>query len=191
MMRASETMPAFESVKAQIREAFAGVPYPGAEHLINSYEGEEPFRVENDFKSKRDWRALDPEFIDQSPDGLASALNFFSHEAFRFYLPAYLIADLDHRLKRVNPVFHLTHGLDDLSSRERINPQRYGDKTWAYYARERFSAFTREQAAAVVAYLTLKRDTNDWERGDIAEALRNYWSERAVTPDKNSRNSAR
>ena len=31
--------------------------------------------------------------IDRAPDGFGSALSFFSDEAFRFYLPAYLIAD--------------------------------------------------------------------------------------------------
>ena len=183
MMRASETMPLSESVKAQIREAFADVPYPGDGSLINSNEGDEPFRVENDFRGERDWRALDPEFIDQSPGGLASALSFFSHEAFRFYLPAYLIADLDGGLQRVNPVFHLTHGLDESSRREPINPQRYGDKRWADFARERFGTFSHEQAAAVVAYLTLK-SPNECERNRIEEALRNYWNERATSSGK-------
>jgi len=44
--------------------------------------------------------ATDPfsTFLDRSPGGLASALSMFSHEAFRFYLPAYLIADIDGKL---------------------------------------------------------------------------------------------
>ena len=62
-----------------------------------------------------DWQSLSPQFIDGSPDGLASALCFFSHAAFQFYLPAYLIADADGLLERVDPVYFLTHGKERAS----------------------------------------------------------------------------
>ena len=114
-------MPDKETVKQQIRAAFTRVEYPGDWCLRGSNEGDEPLWVERDFKGKTDWRTLEPGFIDQSPDGLASALSFFSDEAFHFYLPAYLIADLDGNLERSDPVFHLTHGLGAASRRERIN----------------------------------------------------------------------
>ena len=64
-------------------------------------KAEEPYLLEEEFKGKTDWQLLDSEFIDQAPDGLASALSFFSDEAFRFYLPAYLIADIDGKLKKL------------------------------------------------------------------------------------------
>ena len=79
-----------ETVKAQIREAFAASQYPGDHRLRGSDEGDEPFDLEREFRGRRDWQSLSPEFIDRAPKGLATALNFFSHEAFRFYLPAYL-----------------------------------------------------------------------------------------------------
>lgn len=119
-----------EALKNQIRSAFAEVQYPGDERLRGSDEGDEPFQTEREFRGKRDWRDLDAEFLDSSPNGLGSALSFFSHEAFRFYLPAYLIADIDGRLESVTPAFHLTHGLDESSRRERINPLRYGEEVW-------------------------------------------------------------
>ena len=34
-------------------------------------------------------------------------------------------------------------------------------------------------AAAIVAYLTLKRDESQYERQRIDEALKNYWHDRA------------
>ncbi len=113
-----------EKVKDQIRTAFARVDYPGDWCLRGSNEGDEPYLVERDFKGKTDWRILDPSFIDQSPDGLASALSFFSDEAFRYFLPAYLVADIDGRLERSDPLFHLTHGLDNSSRSEHINLRR-------------------------------------------------------------------
>ena len=168
-----------EALKDRIRAVFAGVEYPGDQRLRGSDEGDEPFEVEAAFQGRHDWRALEAEFIDRAPDGLASALSFFSHAAFRFYLPAYLIADIEGRLERVDPVFQLTHGLDDRSRGEQINPLRHGEMVWFDYAHERFQAFTREEAAAVVAYLTYRRDLDECQRDSIDEAIRNYWQDRA------------
>jgi hypothetical protein len=108
------------TIKAQIKEAFSHGVYPGDWCLINSREGTEPGLLEEEFKGKSDWRTLDPSFIDQAPDGFGTALSFFSDEAFRFYLPAYLIADLDGRLKQANVAFALTHGLDNKSGGRKI-----------------------------------------------------------------------
>ncbi|MBD1850892.1 DUF6714 family protein [Leptolyngbya sp. FACHB-711] len=173
-----------EKVKAQIRAAFAQVEYPGDWCLRRSNEGDEPFLLEQEFKGKDKWEVLDPKFIDQAPGGFASALSFFSEEAFRFYIPAYLIADIDECLQYSNPIFHLTHGLTNSSRNDRINPRRYGDRTWFDHAQHRFSVFTREQAAAIVAYLTLKRNAEniiEFEQQQIDEALKNYWYQRAPT----------
>ena len=47
---------------------------------------------------------MEPPFLDSAPDGLSSALAFFSDEAFRYYLPAYLLAALDRKLALADPV---------------------------------------------------------------------------------------
>jgi hypothetical protein len=175
-------MPTPQTLKAQIKEAFAATKYPGDDLLRGSNEGVEPFRVERDFRGKRDWKSLSPQFIDGAPDGLASALCFFSHEAFQFYLPAYLVADLDDQLERIDPVYYLTHGLERSSASERINPRRFAGRTWRDYARERFAGFTREQAAAIAAYLIFKRDADDVldsTRQEIDDALQDYWKAKA------------
>ncbi|MFM2399382.1 MAG: hypothetical protein RL341_1539 [Pseudomonadota bacterium] len=169
-------------LKTRIASAFSAARYPGDALLVNSQEGTEPALLEQEFKGKRDWHLLDAAFIDQAPDGFGSALSFFSHEAFRFYLPAYLIADLDQLLNRADPVFHLTHGLDNASCKKLINPLRYGRKTWFAYAQERFATFSREESAEIAAYLTFKRDADPSSvPGDhsINEALDRYWAARA------------
>jgi hypothetical protein len=114
-----------QELKALIAKAFAANKYPGDWCLKGSTEGCEPYQVEQEFKGKKDWQALDSKFLDQAPGGLASALSFFSDEAFRFYLAAYLIADIDNRLENVDVLFHLTHGLDNKSRSKKINPLRY------------------------------------------------------------------
>ena len=50
------------------------------------------------------------------PDLLArcySALNFLTAAGFRYFLPAYLLADLQGYDGNADPVFQLTHGLND------------------------------------------------------------------------------
>jgi uncharacterized protein DUF6714 len=149
-----------EKLKDQIRTAFASVRYPGDKKLRGSDQTDEPFAVEHEFYGKSDWRVLSPEFIDRAPKGLGTALAWFSDAAFRFYLPAYLMADLDGKLERSEPRTYLTDHF------------------------ERFAAFTREEAAAVAAFLEFKLAQLEMpyarqQRRRIENALINYWYGRA------------
>ncbi len=174
-----------DAVKAQIRRAFAAVPYPGDDNLRDSNEGEEPFLLEDAFRGKTDWRDLDAQFLDAAPDGFGSALTFFSAPAFRFYLPAYLIADLDEALAQQDPTFNLSYGLDDTLGAVPVNPRRYGAWTWREAKEKRFATFTPPEAAAIVAYLRYRlahgwlADTQRWM---IAQALGNFWLPRPGLP---------
>jgi hypothetical protein len=166
------------TLKAQIQNAFAEVQYPGDWRLRGSNEGDEPFLLEQEFKGKSDWRALEAAFIDQAPSGFGSALSFFSDEAFRFYLPAYLIASIDDWLQQSDPVFPLCHGLDDASRYKKVNPRRYGERTWYDAAIYKFSMFTLGEAAAIVAFLRFVRDRDEFDAEMIDQALSNYWADR-------------
>jgi hypothetical protein len=173
-----------EALKALIHQAFADVEYPGDCCLRGSNEGDEPYLLEREFSGKSDWRALDSGFLDQAPDGYSSALSFFSDEAFRFYLPAYLVADIDGRLARTTPVFNLTHGLGDHARTEKVNPRRYGARTWFETASYKLAVFNQMQAAAIIAYLEFKREADDLLYGtDVDQALANYWNHRVTAPD--------
>ena len=167
----------------EIRTAFAQVPYPGDWCLRRSSEGDEPFLLEREFTGRDNWQTLDPGFLDLAPDGFSTALSFFSDEAFRFYLPAYLIADLAHQLKRTDVVFYLTHGVTDETRHKRVNPRRYGERTWFDEATHRFSVFDKRQAAAIARYLSVRRgmdDMADFEKDQIDQALRNYLLSRSA-----------
>jgi hypothetical protein len=169
-------------LKQNIRDAFAEIKYPGDWCLRGSNEGEEPYLVEDAFKGKKDWSTLSATFLDQAPEGFSSALAFFSDEAFRFYLPAYLIADIDEKLESVDMLFHLLFGLDNQTMTERVSPKRYGERRWFDEARHKYSMFNLRQCEAIVAYLYFKmehRDTMDFEREQIRQALDNYWLARA------------
>ena len=92
-----------EVVIELIREAFGGNVYPGDAFLQGSFEGCEPYEEVGFFRGKMDWRTLDAEML----DARYSALSFFSEAGFRFFLPAYLIADLQDELRTADPLFHL------------------------------------------------------------------------------------
>lgn len=169
------------TVKARIEEAFGRGVYPGDWCLTNSREGTEPILLEEEFKGRTDWRTLDPSFIDQAPNGFGTALNFFSDEAFRFYLPAYLLADLDEKLNQADVVFALTYGLDDKSRGKRINPLRYGERTWFEHARHKFAMLSAQEVRAIVSYLRYKLTSDavtDYDKAHMNEALENYWAAR-------------
>jgi hypothetical protein len=128
-------------------------------------------------------------------DAHYSALCFFSEAGFRFFLPAYLIADLQDELRTADPLFHLTGGFYVLSAeiptRSRVfirrtggsvllNPKRYGAMTFSDYARFRLSVFTKEEAKAIVAYLNYvrDRDIHGINRDQIDAALDFFWHDR-------------
>lgn len=181
------------AIIAQIREGFANVGYPGDDFLQGSFDGCEPYEVVSPFKGKNDWKSVGAEFLDAHYD----ALSFFSEGGFRFFLPAYLIADLQDELQTADPVFHLTHGFSDHSVKvpgktrtvvrrfgksTLINPRRYGAITSYDYARYRLSVFTREEAQAIVAYLRCRRgaDPHMLDKDAIDGALNLYWLDRAA-----------
>lgn len=173
-----------EALKARIRLAFSDVEPPPRWCLVSSYEGTEPVLLEEEFGAVlgRRWDELDPVFLDQAPGGFGSALSFFSDEAYRFYLPAYLFAAIDRKLEQTDPVSHLIRDLAKGGERT-INPRRYGARTARDHAVYRFSIFTPAQAAAIRAFLEWFAGSPDclpFERTDIAYAIATYWAPRAA-----------
>ena len=81
-----------ERVKELIIGAFSSNERPGDWALVDSSEGDEPGLLVADFRDTPDWQSLDAALLDQAPNGYAAALSFFSDEAFRYFLPVYLLA---------------------------------------------------------------------------------------------------
>jgi hypothetical protein len=181
-----------------IRNAFDPDAHPGDRWLQGSFEGCEPYDEIGAFTDRHDWRLFDAAFLDQH----YCALSFFSEAGFRYYIPAYIVADVREELKTADPVFHLTHGFVDFSTtmevageafvrssgRTRlINPLRYGAMTFLDYARQRLSVFCREEAAAILAYLEFAREvpSHEYSRDAIDRAVTDFWRPRAAdAPDR-------
>lgn len=182
-----------QRVIEHIRQAFCDTERPGDAFLQGSHEGCEPGEAVAPFMGVADWSQLDPMVLDAN----YNALSFFSEGGFRYFLPAYLIADIEEHLQTADPVFHLTNGFSDkiveIPAGQRIykktigksafvNPRRYGAMTWYDHARCQLSVFTREEAAAIVSYLKYKRDADPHglNAEDINAALDSFWRDRAV-----------
>ena len=182
-----------QQVIALICEAFRETSHPGDAFLVGSREGCEPSEVIAPFLGVTEWSQVTVEILDDNSE----ALSFFSEGGFRFFLPAYLIADLEGQLQTADPLFHLTGGFSDavvqvptkarvykkiIGKSALLNPRRYGAMTFYDYARYRLSIFTREEAEAVVAYLDYRResDSDGIEFSSITAALDGFWRERAA-----------
>ncbi len=180
-----------QNVIEKIIQAFGENEYPGDHFIQGSTEGSEPYEEVGPFAGLSDWQKIPVDFLDAH----AGALSFFSEAGFRFFLPAYLIADLNGQLRAADPLFHVTHGFYDIQvelpaggrtfivtsgKSALINPRRYGAATAYDYARYRLSVFTREEAGAIVAYLENKRQSSPVaiNRQSIEAALNLFWLER-------------
>ena len=176
---------------AHIRTAFADTAHPGDRFLLGSREGRDATEAVAPFEGYDAWDAVDAATLDQHYD----ALSFLSDGGFRFFLPAYLIADLTDQLQAADPVFHLAGGFHDqavqvpignrvftrkIGRSAFVNPRRFGALTFEDYARHRLSVFTREESAAIVEYLKFRRTHPDAVDADaIDAALDSFWFSRA------------
>ena len=174
-----------------IREAFSHTDHPGDGFLLGSREGDDAFEAVESFRGHTHWSTVDASVLDENYD----ALSFLSEGGFRFFLPAFLIADVKGQLETADAVFHLASSFydttvqvpvgDDVLEKRigrsaLLNPRRYGSITFEDYARYRLSVFTREEAAAIVAYLEYRRSLPDAvDREDIEAALESFWRDRA------------
>lgn len=179
----------------QIESAFAATPYPGDDRICDPRPGdEEVAEYALEFRGAR-WDRLHPEFLTYHD----AAISFFTAEAFRYFLPAYLIAELrapDIEIwSNANPVFQLSYGLVSMPTLSdaqiegmiaamkkenpelEIEPQIFKpieDPGAHDRAIERFSTFTHPEREAIVAYLQHAAE-DPYERPQIESALEKYW----------------
>ena len=166
-----ENTPDMAALVGRVRAAFADVVYPGDDRLTDSM-GDEPDALREDFRGRDDWTALDIAFLNQAPDGWASALSFFSGEALRFYLPAYLVADLEGTLMCSEPSYRLCAFVTPMMEGRKL-AQFYGGGTLGEHARREFALFDAAQVTVIVDYLWWKLDQG--YDPTVEQALENYW----------------
>lgn len=162
-----------EELIRKITAAFSEVEYPGDDSLVNDSYGDEPGLVKNHFGGHNDWKILTHEFLDF--DG---ALSFLSDKAFRFYIPAFIIADINEKLDYNDPTVRLCWYLNPQSENKKI-AKIWGSGTMGERAKKCFDEFSNEQVSAIVSYLNW-RLSYDKYNNIIDQALGNYWLEREI-----------
>lgn len=190
--------PVVQSLINEIYAVFAGRVYPGDSNLCGSSQGDEPSEYALEFRGQ-DWRRLHPDFLNRNH----ACLSFFTDEGFRYYLPAYIIADLHGVLTASDVLFHLTHGIieqnkvgfssidldliadealrsqiQELAARQCALETQFENQSpqydWHAIAHRKFAAFTDLERKAIVAYLR-HRANDEFHRDEAEQALKNYW----------------
>ncbi|MFY0529302.1 DUF6714 family protein [Archangium gephyra] len=157
------------ALKQEIAMAFAEVPYPGDERIV---DGDNPYDLEMAELTRalrgRHWKQLSPRELRHHD------LAFLSREALQFYLPAYLIGSLyDYGDTPYADILHSTVFALALAE---------GDTAREHILRqhevEMFSVFSPEQKRAIRSFLEYVRDEmpDEFYRGDVPKrALTQYW----------------
>lgn len=147
------TDPEIAALFAEIRTAFAETPYPGDDRLCGSEQGDEPAEYAMELRGLR-WQSIHPELLEYN----YAALSFLTAEGFRYFLPAFLLADLAGYESNGDPVFHLTYGSDT------------GDT----FSLTRLAGFSRPERLAIIRYLEL-RARREFSGGKVHRSLEGYW----------------
>jgi hypothetical protein len=148
-----------DALKREIEEAFADVPYPGDDRIIDhpDWEAEELLEC---FRGKH-WKDLTHEDLFQN------SLTFVDLDAYTFYLPAYLFAALDDYPR----ADHVVYGLCPTS------PEK--DAELFQWELRRYDRLDARQRQAVRHFLEYMRDE---KRGylldapEVRDALERYWA---------------
>lgn len=178
----------------QIRSAFDATPCPSNEEICeysdNSELAEYIFML-----GSTDWKTLHPDFL----ANYQTALSFITPQAFRYFLPAYMIADLmqpemPEALKLGDLLFDLAYGFADeehkrayraldedeaeLYGEELLRAQEALDSRIPFdsfeHAAKKCSLFNARERGAIIQFLRYKATDED-RKAIIELALKHYW----------------
>ena len=154
----------------EIEAVFLKTPMPFETNLITSRQSDEEAEYALTFRGL-EWHKIHPDLLVECVE----ALNFFTAEALRYYVPAFMRAHL-YGYHDADAVFTLTHGfykdekIDALMSKYPVN--KFDSEK---YAREQLSLFSREERIVIIAYLRYIAQNDIYEKNAVDQALENYW----------------
>jgi hypothetical protein len=144
----------------EIEHAFATSQYPGDDRLVENPSYWEAPDVVASFKGKN-WQEIPVEVLFTH----RLSLPLFTPEAFRYYLPAYLIASVLHP----NEVDTLTENIFSMLT----PPETEGSKMERFL--KRVQGFTPEQKASIRAFVKLYVDTETSYPDPDRERAMKFW----------------
>jgi hypothetical protein len=163
------------AVVAEIDAAFSSAPWPPPHRIIQNRRDIESQEIASILKANH-WRDLPFDTVFQ----LRDSLPFLSPEAFRFYLPAYMITAIRH--------YEDADTLPEYVVYQLASPA--DNTTEKHWFLQNAIGLTIEQRRAVVSFLEYmeKKHGADFPNGEPQRALR-YWTKfagRANGADPNS-----
>lgn len=177
-----------EELVGTIRRAFADRQYPGDGHLCGSPQGTEPAWIALELRGVL-WNRAHPDLLAHN----YAATSFLTDEGFRYYLPAFMIAELHGVESNADPVHALTDSAGDIGISAdslvqlgealgaevadvlRSVKERAARVDLGSWARKRWAGFTLPERVAIVKYLEYRK-SSDWVDADRIEAtLKAYW----------------
>lgn len=160
---------AAQLIEAEIRQAFPAHRPKGLGPPSNG-DREENIRIRADLEAVTDWTTLSPMVMAEIDRN--SGFGFLTHEAARFHLPAFLIADLRETDLNSDPIDYLCVFDPYTSTNELISWQ-------LALLRARWDELSAEQATAVCRYLEWRIATRPkGNEGGASHSLSAYWYER-------------
>lgn len=157
-----------QNLRTQIIDAFSSVPRPCA-GAVTGHQCEECFELRDTF-SPLNWETVPPEVIHDN----SAQLSLFTHEAYRYFLPAYLLSCLDNfapdNLVCEFVIYSLT-------------PDN-GDENQKQWIADRHGLLDRKQKGAIAAFLEQVLATESFKdfHAEVADGLQRYW----VAPAENA-----
>lgn len=156
--------PKIQALLTQIHSAFAATPAPKNDELYasdNRYADDEAAQIAIELRGVQ-WQKAHPVLL----ASIDSALNFLPDAAFRYFLPAFLVADLL---------------MGDETQDENFDSNAYPvyclTRSFARHSKDqqKLDQFSPDERAAIIAYLRFRAERDDYERENINRALKNYW----------------
>jgi Family of unknown function (DUF6714) len=150
--------PSTLSTKKNIASAFAATVHPGNDNLVATGAGIDPEsrEIADAFRDKR-WQEVSSGMVRQ----YAEALPLLTPDAFRYFLPAYMMASIDDYpnvdVARDSVVFNLV-------------PPGPGSEGWQIdFFNSRAQQFNPVEAGAIRCFLELMRDrmADEWATEDL------------------------
>ena len=156
-------------LKEKILEAFADVSYPGDDQLVTHSDCFERDAIRTFFKGKH-WRDINLEWLNREYSQDPSAcLGFMTPQAFRYYLPAYLLISIDN--------FTESDVIPEATVWKLTAPEHAGSDMDRFM--ERMEGLTKKQVQAIRTFLEFWKaeHVQDHEsRNDSVIALQRYWN---------------
>jgi hypothetical protein len=148
-----------EKLIQEIEKAFLHTTYPGDDYLAYALTRADYWKLMNDFKGNH-WKKIPPEILVKH----VYDLPLFSPEAFRFYLPAYLLASL-----RGEP----SGDFGEFTYYEFVPPEDEGSDM--EYFLKRVEGFDRPQRASIRQFVELFIEADPYDTNGLNARTKKFW----------------